>query len=150
MLCALALLLSAFVWAEDKKGADMAPEKSGIQVDLSTTLLFKDPILPPNITTGLVTLYKVYRGTVSGIEVTAAASPDIFPSRGTDRCTAIINPKQPVPAPLLVVATEHRLQTVLESASARGVEVEVMYMEKNGENVLWRVSILDREQPRTK
>jgi hypothetical protein len=141
----LALVLTVAVWADEPKQPATIPNLPIITMDFGPLPDFKN-LLPPDIgKTPAMALHKVLRGTVNGIEVTAAA-PQLFGGGlAAGRCSAFINPKQAGAEPIRVVTSEHRLQTVFESASARGVEVEVMYVEQNGENWLTLLRILDRE-----
>ena len=77
-----------------------------------------------------------YTGYVDGIDVIATQAPI--------RCLAFVN-KKPGSADYIQVETgEHRLQTALELASSKNVEVEVTYDNIGGANVVRRVRLLDR------
>jgi hypothetical protein len=79
-----------------------------------------------------------YEGYVSGIDVIATEGKPVV-------CLAFISKeKPPGPDEIQVAALEARLQSALESASVRGMKVEVSYVEKDGQKVLTRVRILDR------
>lgn len=78
-----------------------------------------------------------YQGTVNGIDVIATPGQEV-------RCLAFIN-KQPDSDYIQVTTSEHRLQTALESASGRSVEVKVSFSEKGNEKRLTRVRVLDRK-----
>ena len=76
-----------------------------------------------------------YRGHVNNIDVFA---PDDEPIR----CYAIIG--QDKDDYVQVTAIYHQLQTALELASAKNVEVEVSYIERDDQKILQRVRLLDR------
>ena len=75
-----------------------------------------------------------YQGRVNGID--AQATPGLKP-----RCQAyIVNDRSQIQ-----VSTSHyNLQSALECASKKGVEVEVTYDDSTPENILARVRLLDR------
>jgi len=78
-----------------------------------------------------------YTGYVDGIDVIATSGQPL-------RCLAFIT-RQPGGTDSIQVETEaHALQTALELACSKGVEVEVDYDETGGPNVLRRVRLLDR------
>lgn len=76
-----------------------------------------------------------YTGTVNGID--AQATPGAEP-----RCQAFINKGE---TDYIQVTTGYpNLQSALELASVKGVEVEVTYDDSTPENILTRVRVLDR------
>ncbi len=83
-----------------------------------------------------------FDGYVSGIDVFATPEKPIY-------CLAFISKERDTPPGLdeiQVTTRHHRVQTVLESASARAVRVEASYLERDGTKELIRVRILDREE----
>ena len=77
-----------------------------------------------------------YTGTVSGIDVIATKGKPV-------RCLAFISKKGGSDY-VQVVTKLHQLQTALELASSKAVEVEVAFDEKGGQRILRRVRLLDR------
>jgi len=89
---------------------------------------------------------KTARGTVRGLEVTAGQRPDhihIYIGRKDSSCSVTIQPKKPGSEPVRVTTSEHRLQTALETAAGKGIEVEVSYIEGRAGNRLTKVRWLD-------
>ncbi len=85
-----------------------------------------------------------YNGTVNGIDVQEVVALTAVPegNQKVVKCYAFINKSD---QNYIQVATkEHRLQTALELASSKKVEVEVEYNEEGGEKILTRVQLLDR------
>ena len=78
---------------------------------------------------------KTYEGAVDGIDMVAAHGQHA-------RCLAFVND---LPRGAIQVTTDNgALQAALALSSGNGARVEVSYEEKNGENQLVRVRLLDR------
>ena len=77
-----------------------------------------------------------FRGIVNGIDAQATAGQE-------PRCQAFINEDER--KYIQVTTTWHNLQNALELACIMNVEVEVYYTEENGQKILNRVRLLDRE-----
>jgi hypothetical protein len=139
VLAGAVLCFVAVALAQEKK-QPAGPE--GPLLETKTGARF-DVVLP--VEAGISSPFHRFRGVVNGIDVMAAA-PNIYNSGLlAEYCSAYVNSKQPGAGTIQVVTSEHRLQTVLESAAARGVEVEVTYFVRNDKNVLTRVRMLDRK-----
>jgi len=90
-----------------------------------------------------------FHGFVNGIDVggtpwhfSGSSEPKFI---GLIKCWAFISRDKPGGKPEIhVVTTEPRLQTALELAAAKGVQVIVDYYEVKGENRISRVRLLDR------
>jgi hypothetical protein len=134
LLCALVVGLGVTVWAFETKRMAKA--------QAPTRVIELKEISPPFVTTEFISSEEpaTYRGTVTGIEV-SVTTPYVLPGTSLVRCIAQINQKGDS---IKVVAIEPRLQSVLESAWARGVEVEVTYVDTLHEKRLSRVQILDK------
>ena len=77
-----------------------------------------------------------FQGNVSGIDVQA------IPGQSVRSQTFISDSSRG--KEIQVTSFEHELQTALEHAAARGVPVEVTFIEERGLNRLTRVRVLDR------
>lgn len=78
-----------------------------------------------------------YQGKVNGVD--AQATPGLEP-----RCQIFIN--KDAKNYIQVTTKLHSLQSALELACIKHVEVEVHYDDTTGENILTRVRVLDRDE----
>ena len=110
---------------------------SGIETGSATKAVAGRGTPSPGSAVASAAVLRTFTGIVNGVDVIATPGQPV-------RCLAFINRQKGSVDAVQVETEEARLQSILESASARGVTVEVSYRTTDGRNRLARVRILDR------